>query len=216
VTDVEKSILQQQGVSSVEVVSNIHLSRITDDRSLDTSFAARKDILFIGSYNHPPNVDGVLWLCREIMPLVWEKLPEIKVTLLGSNPTAQVQSLASDRVEVTGYVADVSDYFLSHRIFVSPLRYGAGMKGKIGQSLEYALPIISTEVGIEGMHLTTGKNILEANDTAAFAQAILRLYQTEDLWNNLASNASEAINIFTPEVIKQNLVQIMKKFLVQV
>ena len=216
VTDVEKSILQQQGIHPVEVVPNIHVSRINEDTERNTSFAARKDILFIGSYNHPPNIDGVLWLCREIMPLVWQELPEVKVTLLGSNPTAQVQGLASDRVEVTGYIADVSDYFLSHRIFVSPLRYGAGMKGKIGQSLEYSLPIISTAVGIEGMYLTAGKNLLEANTTEEFATAILRLYQNQELWNNLASNSQEAIKIFTPEVIKQNLVQIMEKFLTKV
>ncbi|WP_144053255.1 tetratricopeptide repeat protein [Xenococcus sp. PCC 7305] len=211
VTEVEKSILQQQGINSVEVVPNVHVPRTSQDTERDTSFAARKDILFIGSYNHPPNVDAVLWLCREIMPLVWEQLPSVKVTLLGSNPTAQVQSLASDRVAVTGYIRDVSDYFLSHRIFVSPLRYGAGMKGKIGQSLEYSLPIISTAVGIEGMHLTTEKNLLEANDTVTFAQAILRLYQTEELWSYLASNSQEAISIFTPETIKHNLHFLLEK-----
>ena len=208
VTDVEKSILNQQGINSVEVVPNIHLPRTSENTERDTSFSAREDILFIGSYNHPPNVDAVLWLCREIMPLVWQELPSVKVTLLGSNPTEQVQALSSDRITVTGYVADVSDYFFSHRLFVSPLRYGAGMKGKIGQSLEYGLPLISTAVGIEGMSLIHGKNLLEANTTEEFAQAIVQLYQTEQLWHHLAGNCHEAINIFSPETIKQNLVKI--------
>ncbi|MGK7893918.1 MAG: tetratricopeptide repeat protein [Xenococcus sp. (in: cyanobacteria)] len=216
VTDVEKSILHQQGINSVEVVPNIHLPRTRENIQQDTSFSARKDILFIGSYNHPPNVDAVLWLCREIMPLVWQELPSIKVTLLGSNPTEQVQALASDRITVTGYISDVSDYFFSHRIFVSPLRYGAGMKGKIGQSLEYGLPIISTAVGIEGMHLTPEKNVLKADTTEEFVQAILRLYQNQELWHYLAENCHDAIEIFFPEAIKYHLALIMEKILAKV
>ena len=211
VTSVEQQILQQQGIDSVAVVPNIHLDRTRDYPDWDTSFAARQNILFIGGYNHPPNVDAVLWLCREIMPLVWRQLPEVKVTLLGSNPTEQVQNLGSDRVTVTGYISDVSDYFLSHRIFVSPLRYGAGMKGKIGQSLEYSLPVISTEVGIEGMHLTHNKNVLEANTAEEFAQQILQLYQQEKLWHDLASNCQEAIASFNPEAIRQNLSQLLEQ-----
>ena len=205
VTTVEKEILQQQGVDSVEVVPNIHLNRINEHTDFDRNFASRNNILFIGGYNHTPNVDAVLWLCREIMPLVWEELPDIKVTLLGSNPPEQVQGLASDRVTITGYIPDVSAYFLCHRIFVSPLRYGAGMKGKIGQSLEYSLPVISTAIGIEGMHLTQGQNILEANTTEEFAQQILRLYQDKSLWMHLASNAADAIAAYTPEMVKQDL-----------
>ena len=210
VTPVEKEILQQQGIDSVEVVPNIHLDHTSENRGFDTSFSGRKNILFIGSYNHPPNVDAVLWLCREIMPLVWKQLPDVKVTLLGSNPTEQVQRLTSDQVTVTGYTSDVSEYFFSHRIFVSPLRYGAGMKGKIGQSLEYSLPIISTAIGIEGMSLNHEENILEANTTEEFVRQILRLYQTEGLWNYLASNCREAITSFAPEVIKQKILSIME------
>ncbi len=211
VTAVEQELLQQQGVEPVEVVPNIHVSRTSKLLDFEPSFSGRKNILFIGSYHHPPNVDAVLWLCREIMPLVWEQLPNVKVTLLGSNPTDQVRKLANDSITVTGYIPDVSEYFLSHRIFVSPLRYGAGMKGKIGQSLEYSLPVIATAVGIEGMNLTPGKNVLEASNTEEFAQTILRLYQQEELWNYLASNCQDALSIFTPETIKKTMVQLLER-----
>ena len=201
VTPVEQEILQQQGVSNVAVVPNIH----TPYQGESKSFSEREGILFIGSYNHPPNVDAVLWLCQEIMPLVWSKIPEVKVTLLGNEPKPEVQNLHSERVKVTGYVEDVSPYFLNHRVFVSPLRYGAGMKGKIGQSLEYGLPVVSTVIGTEGMNLVPDINVLEANTTEIFAQQIIRLYQNESLWQQMATCAEKAIAPYSAEKVKVKL-----------
>ncbi|MFM2314028.1 MAG: hypothetical protein RLZZ04_3304, partial [Cyanobacteriota bacterium] len=126
VTKVEQEILQQQQINNLAVVPNIHVPY----PGARPSFDQRQGLLFIGSYNHPPNVDAVRWLCQEIMPLVWSQLPELTLTLLGSNVTEEVQALAQDqRIFVPGYLADVSSYFLDHRLFVAPLRYGAGMKG---------------------------------------------------------------------------------------
>ncbi len=203
VTPVEQSILHQQGISNIAVVPNLHFPYSGENKK----FQERHNILFIGSYTHPPNIDAVLWLCEAIMPLVWEKIPEVTVTLLGSNPTEEVMALASDQIQVPGYISDVSSYFLNHRVFVSPLRYGAGMKGKIGQSLEYCLPVISTDIGIEGMNLTPGKNILIANKTERFAEQIIRLYQDEILWEKLAANAKDALLPFTPKAVKNNLLK---------
>ncbi len=129
VTSTEQKILQYQSVKKVEVIPNVHHPYQGDV----PDFTKRSGILFIGGYNHIPNVDGVKWLCQEIMPLVWQKQPDLKVTLLGSNPSAEVESLARDLITVTGYIEDVTPYFLSHKLIVSPLRNRAGMKGKIGQ-----------------------------------------------------------------------------------
>ncbi|MEO0835369.1 MAG: tetratricopeptide repeat protein [Cyanobacteria bacterium J06642_3] len=201
VTPIEQKLLQQQAVDKVAVIPNVHHSYQGDI----PGFEERSGILFIGSYNHPPNVDAVLWLCQSIMPLVWQTNPRLKVTLLGSNPNADVLALQSDRITVTGYIDDVSSYFLSHRLSVSPLRYGAGMKGKIGQSLEYALPVVSTSIGTEGMNLVPNQNILEANDTAEFARQILLLNYNETLWHQLSSNAHSAIAAYNPDGIKKTI-----------
>ncbi|MDJ0633428.1 MAG: tetratricopeptide repeat protein [Xenococcaceae cyanobacterium MO_188.B29] len=205
VTPVEQSVLQQQGVSNVTVVPNIH----TPYQGETKSFSEREGILFIGSYNHPPNVDAVLWLCQEIMPIVWLELPEVKVTLLGHEPKPEVQNLQSDQIIVPGYVQDVSPYFLNHRVFVSPLRYGAGMKGKIGQSLEHGLPVVSTAIGTEGMSLVPDLNVLEADTTEVFAQQIIRLYQDESLWQHITSGAGSAIAPYTPESVKASLAELL-------
>lgn len=201
VTSTEQKILQYQSVNKVEVIPNVHYSY----QGNIPAFNKRSGILFIGGYNHIPNVDGVKWLCQEIMPLVWQKQPNLKVTLLGSNPSDEVKSLAGDLVTVTGYIKDVTPYFLSHKLFVSPLRYGAGMKGKIGQSLEYSLPIISTEIGTEGMNLIPEQNILEANNTKDFAAQIMRLYNDSNLWQKLSSNSHQAIAPYHPQRIQKQL-----------
>ncbi len=213
VTPIEQEILQAQlepkettSVDKVAVVPNIHFPYQGDI----PSFHERSGILFIGSYNHPPNVDAVLWLCQKIMPLVWQKQPDIKVTLIGSNVTPEVKALAGDKITVTGYIDDVSSYFLSHKLSVSPLRYGAGMKGKIGQSLEYSLPVVSTEIGTEGMNLQPEEHILEANNTEDFAEQILRLYNDVNLWNSLSFNSWQAIAPYTPETVKQSINELMQ------
>ena len=205
VTPTERDLLQSQAVERVAVIPNIHTPRELQI----PPFEQRSGILFIGSYNHTPNIDAVTWLCQEIMPLVWQTDPNIQVTLLGNNPSAEVMALesekpngiASQRITVTGYIADVSDYFLSHRLSVSPLRYGAGMKGKIGQSLEYALPVISTSIGTEGMNLVAERDILEADNTEEFARQILRIYHNADLWNLLSGNGVRRIASYTPAAI---------------
>lgn len=218
VTTIEQKILQlqlEQKSSSyvleqkIAVIPNIH---IPYSRSIP-SFNERSDVLFIGSYNHPPNIDAVLWLCQEIMPLVWQQNPDIKVTLLGSNITPEVTALAGDRITVPGYVDDVSNYFLSHKLSVSPLRYGAGMKGKIGQSLEYSLPVVSTAIGTEGMNLKHEQHILEANIAEDFAQQILRLYGDANLWNHLSLNSTKAIAPYTPEKVKQSIRELTQKLI---
>ena len=202
VTAVEQDLLQKQAVPNVAVVPNIHRPY----RGEKPGFAERVGLLFIGGYNHPPNVDGVIWLCETIMPYVWQQLPDISVTLLGSNPPASVKQLAEQdqRITVPGFIEDVTLYFLSHRLFVAPLRYGAGMKGKVGQSLEYGLPLVSTTVGVEGMGLSED-HVLVADTTEDFAYQILRLYADQELWERLAANSFSGIEPFTAEAVKVNL-----------
>ena len=209
VTPIEQKILESQAINNIAVVPNIHLPYQGDI----PDFESRSGILFIGSYNHPPNVDAVIWLCQEIMPLVWQSESDLQVTLLGSNPTPEVLALASDRITVTGYVDDLTPYFLSHKLSVSPLRYGAGMKGKIGQSLEYGLPVVSTKIGTEGMNLIPQQHIIEANSTVEFAQQILCLTQDKKLWQRLSHNAQKAIAPFSPNIVQQKIAQVFQQLL---
>jgi GT2 family glycosyltransferase/glycosyltransferase involved in cell wall biosynthesis len=207
VTEVERGLLVDRGIGSVHVVPTLHEPIAVDGRR----FADTAGLLFIGGYSHTPNVDAAIWLCNDIMPRVWEKHPEIVVTLLGSNPTAEISALASSRVSVPGYVHDVEPYFTSARLFVAPLRFGAGMKGKVGHALSYGLPTILTDVAAEGFELGTASPCLHANDAQSFADAILRAYDDPALWAKLSERASAAIAPFGRAVVGPRLTDMLQE-----
>ena len=202
VTEDEKQVLSSLGVKNVWVIPNIHEEIYLSEK---VAFDQRSGLVFIGSYNHPPNIDAVKWLCLEIMPLVWASRPDITVNLLGSNLKDEVKELASDRVVVTGYVPEVELYFQKSRVFVAPLRFGAGMKGKIGQSLSLGLPTITTRIGAEGMGLIDHQDVLIADTAEEFAQAVIELYDNRELWQKLADNSLETIKRYQPATVQTNL-----------
>jgi GT2 family glycosyltransferase len=206
VTDVERGLLEERGVHPVHVVPTLHEPANAERRSFDET----SGVLFIGGYNHTPNVDAALWLCREIMPRVWKTRPEIVLTLLGSNPTAEIAGLESPRVRVPGYVRDVEPYFNGARLFVAPLRFGAGMKGKVGHALSYGLPTILTDVAAEGFALGADGPCLRANDADAFAAAILRVYGDRALWDEMHAKASAAIAPFGRAVVGPRLTDMLQ------
>ncbi len=147
--------------------------------SLESSnrFAERDALIFVGGYNHSPNVDAAVWLVRDIMPLVWAVLPDVRLLLVGNAPPPAVEQLASRRVAVTGFVHDVTPLYAQSRLSVSPLRYGAGVKGKIVASLQEGVPVITTPVGNEGLGLVHGTEAWVVETAADFAAGIVALYQ---------------------------------------
>ncbi|WOJ93435.1 glycosyltransferase [Congregibacter variabilis] len=115
--------------------------------------SAPRELLFVGGYNHPPNVDAALWLVNEILPLVLEAVPDASLHLVGSNPPTEVSALAGDSVKVHGYVSDDALNSLYRQVgaVVVPLRYGAGIKGKIIEAIANHVPMVTTDIGVEGI-----------------------------------------------------------------
>lgn len=149
-------------------------------------YAQREGIMFVGGYRHPPNVDAALYYCREIVPRLRERLPGVKSYIIGSNPPPSLASIQDPAVEVLGFVPDIEAWFDRCRLSVSPLRYGAGIKGKINHSMSRGLPVVATSVSVEGMNLVDGQDVLVADDPEAFAAAIARAYCDESLWRTLS------------------------------
>ncbi len=156
-------------------------------------FHLRKDILFLGGFYHIPNVDAALFLVKEIFPLIRKQLPHVCLYIVGSNPPKQVLKLQSRYIVVTGYVADLAPFFSSCRVFVAPIRYGAGVKVKNIISMSYGLPVVTTTVGAEGLGLSDGVNVLIADTPDEFADRVVSLYNSETLWTKLALGALEAV-----------------------
>ncbi len=201
VTNIEKNILSSFGISNVSIIPTIHQ---TYTEPLP-KFQERSGLLFVGGYNHTPNVDAAIWLCGSIMPLIWAQYPDMRLTLLGSNPPTQVKNLQNSRVIVTGYIHDIEPYFLNHRVFVAPLRYGAGIKGKVGQSLSYGLPIVSTSIGVEGFDLTHELEAMIADKAEDFANSILAVYENIDSWEALSQAGIKSIDRYSPAHIENSL-----------
>jgi glycosyltransferase involved in cell wall biosynthesis len=201
VTDVERAQLGELGVDNVTVIPTIHDVEAHEH----FGYAVRSGIIFIGGYGHTPNVDAARWLCTEIMPLVWRTNPDIRVTLLGNNPSPAVLNLRSARVTVTGFIADVGPFFEEARLFVAPLRYGAGMKGKVGHALSYGLPVVTTHVGADGYDLTDRVNCAIADEKADFARAIVDVYANEEVWNRYSAAGNDVIRSLGREAVSERL-----------
>ena len=192
-TSNERAALRAEGIERVTVVPVIEPAT----HRAAVAWAQRENIIFVGNYAHAPNEDAAAWLCSEIMPLVWRKLPGVRLTLAGAEPTARVRRLTSERIEVTGFVEDLEALLDRHRVFAAPLRYGAGVKGKIVQALANGLPVVTTKIGDEGIALDSIAGIV-AGDAAALADAIVLVHESESLWMRLAARARELAGRFTP------------------
>jgi GT2 family glycosyltransferase/glycosyltransferase involved in cell wall biosynthesis/cephalosporin hydroxylase len=178
-------------------------------------FDERPDLVFIGGFNHDPNVDSALWLVNDILPLVREEV-DARLWLLGSHPSDAVRALASRDVIVPGSLpeAEVAQRFREGRVFLAPLRYGAGIKGKIGHAMAFALPVVTTEVGAEGMELVDGENVLVRESAEDFARAVIDVYSDRELWERL-SRASRATveERWTPEAMQGRLQRLLRETL---
>ena len=167
-----------------------------------TAYSARHDLLFLGNYTHAPNADAAVWMVNEVMPKVWEHIPDLRLILAGADPTPRVERLAGPSVTVTGYVPDARSLFESARVFVSPLRFGAGMKGKIVQAISYGLPTVTTAIGAEGIDLKDGKSAFIRESAADIADAVLRLYSDEALWTEISSECRRVAQAFSPDAVR--------------
>ncbi len=150
-------------------------------------FAAREGFLFLGGYGHPPNVDAAVFLARDILPVLRRELPAARVILAGANPTPEVLALAGPGVEVPGAIDDLAPLFDRARVFVCPVRAGAGVKGKVIAAMAHGLPVVATGCGAEGIEVTDGRDLLVADGAVAVAAACARLHRDPGLWRDLSA-----------------------------
>jgi len=209
ISDIDKEALSlhYKDDSKIITIGNVH-QYIKNENA--PSFKERKDLLFIGGFDHKPNVDAIMYLHEEIMPLLWKLKPEISISILGSNPPESILILNSNLFKIVGYVKDVSPYFLNSKIFVAPLRYGAGIKGKIGQSLEFGLPLVTTNIGAEGFDFGVNKKHIVGNTTQEMVDHIILMYDNEEIWNKISLDSEEVIKPFSVTTIEERIVSIMK------
>jgi GT2 family glycosyltransferase len=148
-------------------------------------FSERSDLLFFGGFlagAGSPNEDALLHLVADVMPILWERDPELRLHVVGADPTPAVEALHGERVNVVGYVEDPAEWLAKARVHVSPMRYGSGIKLKLLDTIAAGLPFATTPVGAEGLPLGPMRQALVAEEPAALAELVHALYTDEHLW----------------------------------
>ncbi|QBQ98359.1 methyltransferase domain-containing protein [Paraburkholderia pallida] len=153
-----------------------------------TTFDERRGVVFVGGFAHRPNIDAVKWLVSEIWPLVRQRLPDLELQVVGSNVTPDIAALDAPQsgVRIVGFVEDLSSILDRIRLSVAPLRFGAGVKGKVVSSLLHGVPCVLSKVASEGMGLVAGEHILEGDSAQHIADEIVRLHEDRELWQRIA------------------------------
>lgn len=155
----------------------------------------RKDLLFVGGFRHPPNADGVLWFAREVWPIIRSSLPDARFLIAGSHPTEEIEALGGhDGIEVLGFVSDekLKELYRSTALTVVPLRYGAGVKGKVVEALSMGSVIVTTSVGAEG--IPDAETVMAVADTPVlFAEKVISLYHSPEKLAQISSSEPEFV-----------------------
>jgi len=153
----------------------------------------------------------VTWFVQEVWPLVHAQAPEINVRIVGSKMPENLRSLASPGLEILGFVQDIDPLLAHSRISIAPLRYGAGVKGKVNQAMSHGLPVVATSAAVEGMDLTHGEQVLVADTPSSYAQEIIRLYNDPVLWQKLVEGGKTNVaKTFSRDVAREELARQLK------
>jgi glycosyltransferase involved in cell wall biosynthesis/tetratricopeptide (TPR) repeat protein len=147
---------------------------------------ARSGLIFLANFDNLANSDAATWFLREIWPLVRKQLPDVSLALVGNNLPNDPKFHGAGILRV-GYVADLTPEFAKHRVAVSPVRFGTGIKTKNLLALAHAVPLVTTTVGADGMNLAHGESALIADSPEDFAAAVVRAYTDDPLWLKLST-----------------------------
>ena len=197
----ETAILQ--AVDHVALVSPAEVPHVKDIISLDKisvfpalycsvvpdppGYRPRRHLFFLGGFAHTPNIGAAIWFVENVWPAIHAALPDVEFHIIGAEAPEQIVELGHrPGVRFVGYVPDLDPVLASYRLSVAPLLFGAGIKGKLGTAMGAGVPSVVTTIAAEGMNIVDGYHALVRDDPALFAEAVVRLYQDENLWNRVA------------------------------
>jgi len=175
--------------ASVLLLPNIH-ARVDASAPL----AGRRELMFLGAFTHDPNADAMVWFVRHALPALRLAAPGLGLRIVGADPTPGVRALACDHVVVTGYVDNLAIEFDRARAFVAPLRFGAGIKGKLLLSLAHGLPVVASPVAAEGIPLVDGRDVLVARTIDDWVHAVTHLLADDAAWTAQSAAGREVVN----------------------
>ena len=152
------------------------------------------DIVFTGNMGYAPNVNAVEYLANDILPLVWEKLPDAKMYIAGATPDPRVKKVASDRIIISGWLDDMRDAYAQSRIFIAPMRIGTGLQNKLLEAMSMRLPCITTSLANGSLHAEEDKEILVGNNEQELANHIITLLTDKEKAESVAQNGYDFVH----------------------
>ena len=188
--EVEHAVITSHNLDSTKVVKCPWVVE-TCDPSRIPGFETRVGFAFLGGYGHPPNVEAVEFFVREVMPLLRKRLPCVVFNVYGSSVPTSIKNLASDDVNIIGYVETVDEVYNQNRLFIAPLLTGAGIKGKVLGALSYGIPTVLSPVAAESTGVRDGLECAIAQTPEEWVDAICKLYHDQDAWEAMSRNALE-------------------------
>ncbi len=188
----EDALLIRKANSEIAVIGNIHP---TPGPGME--FEQRRGVIFVGSFKHQPNVDGLRWYMREIFPQVSD-LPH---RIIGHDAPADLRNIPG----YIGGVRDSSAHVKRARVSIAPLRYGAGLKGKVGEAFACGTPVITTEIGSEGYPVVNNQDLWISSDPLGFAEGIRSIYKERKLWDRLSTQGLKLASNYEPKKAKQRI-----------
>lgn len=195
--------------SHVSVVpTGVDLSRYYYDPQART---ASPVVVFTGSMDWQPNIDGVEYFCRDIWPRILSAIPDAQFRIVGRNPGPRVRKLACESIEVTGGVPSIVDYLREAAVFVVPLRIGGGTRIKLYEAMAMGKATVSTTVGAEGLDVRHGRDILLADDAPQFAAEVIRLLRDQELRRRLEAAAAVTASQYDWSMVAECFVEILRK-----
>ena len=152
-----------------------------------------RDIIFYGAMNRRENYDTAEWLITKVYPLI--KDYDVRIVILGGNPTEKLKSYANDRIIITGFVDDIGPFFENGLCLAAPLILGAGIKVKILESMTAGLPVLTNNIGIEGIPAENGTHYFHCETPGEYAEVIRRLTLDKDLGNKVGLAGRELVKL---------------------
>jgi glycosyltransferase involved in cell wall biosynthesis len=209
ISSVEMNLLQDQFGVPAFLLHQCNLMLIST-ATQQPDFASRQHFLSIGNFRHAPNWDAVLWLKHAIWPHIRQQLPTAQLLVVGAYPPPKATALHQPQqgFQVLGWVADAHAVMAQARVCLAPLRFGAGIKGKLADAMACGTPSVTTKIGSEGMcgELPWGGAV--AQDTESIANAAVALYQDETLWQQAQHRGTQILRqYFDREQSAQDLLQ---------
>jgi glycosyltransferase involved in cell wall biosynthesis len=168
-------------------------------------------MVFTGSMDWEPNIDAVEYFCKQIWPRILADFPDAIFQIVGRNPFAKVQRLASKSVQVTGTVPSVTDYLREATVVVVPLRIGGGTRLKIYEAMAMGKALVSTSIGAEGLSFENGRDLLIADDASSFADAILLLLRDAEVRRRFEQAAAQLAAQFDWSVVSTQFATVLQR-----